>query len=154
MSNYPHTRPHTPTADIPSHKAQRESGTFVRSSGSRSSWRLLPTATQQARDAAVAKERTELKEQRKSAILTSSSNLGNGDIVFSDKSSDEDRVVTLVAEEEEALVSSSLVSDDGMTIAGSATVTVTVSQAEVIDGPSSSNSTEASQEDQPEKRID
>lgn len=74
--------------------------------------------------------------------------------MFSDKSSDEDRVVTLVAEEEEALVSSSLVSDDGMTIAGSATVTVTVSQAEVIDGPSSSNSTEASQEDQPEKRID
>ena len=136
-------------ADIPSHKAQRESGTFVRSSGSRSSWRLLPTATQQARDAAVAKERTELKEQRKSAILTSSTNLGDGEIVFSDKTSDEERVVILVSEEE-ALVSSSLLSDDGMTIVGSTTVTVTVSQAEVIDGPSNSSN---SQEDQPDKEA-
>lgn len=105
-------------------KAQRESGTFVRNSESRSSWRLLPTVTQQAREAAAAKERLELEEKRRSAIITSSSTLGDGAIVFSDDPIAEERHVTLVTKDKE---------EEGSEFT-SASVTVSVSQAEVIDG--------------------
>ena len=102
-----------------------DSGTFVRNSGARLSWRLVPTVTQQAREAAAAKEKVEMEEKRKSAILTSSSNLGDGAIVFSDEAiEEEERHVTLVSED----VGSA---DTKVGVA----VTVLVSQGEISDAP-------------------
>ena len=82
-----------------------DSGTFMRGSGSRSSWRMIPTVSQQGREAANAKEKAEKEEKRKSAILTSSSNLGDGAIVFSDEIIDEEvpkeKSIVLFPKEEE-----------------------------------------------------
>ncbi len=63
-------------ADEPSARARVDSGTFVRNSGSRSSWRMIPTVTQKAREAAQAKEQAKENQAKRTSVLTSASNIG------------------------------------------------------------------------------
>ena len=100
---------------------------------------MIPTLTQQAREATAAKERAEKEEKRKSAILTSSSNLGDGAIVFSDEGIDEEDLkeknIVLFPKEEEGGVAEDESVTMTFTITDTTTPHVNVIQKDIEEVP-------------------